>query len=104
MIEASVSASPWAGENMNHSLANERVVITGASRGLGLLIVKSLVARGAQVTIIARNPARTSDAERAGASVISGDATNESLMLATVADISPSVLALRRRDSVHGAH
>jgi NAD(P)-dependent dehydrogenase (short-subunit alcohol dehydrogenase family) len=75
-------------------LQDERVVVTGGSRGLGLAIVEALVARGARVTVVARDRARLDDIERLGATVRPGDATDAGLMDAVVADARPSVLIL----------
>src|SRR5262245_12679973 len=75
-------------------LKDERVVVTGGSRGLGFGIVEALLARGAQVTVVARDPARLADAERLGASARPGDVTDPALMSSVVVDIKPSVLIL----------
>jgi NAD(P)-dependent dehydrogenase (short-subunit alcohol dehydrogenase family) len=75
-------------------LQGERVVVTGGSRGLGRGIVEALLARGAQVTVIARDPARLADVERLGAAARPGDVTDPALMNAVVADVKPSVLIL----------
>jgi NAD(P)-dependent dehydrogenase (short-subunit alcohol dehydrogenase family) len=75
-------------------LQDERVVVTGGSRGLGRGIVEALLARGAQVTVIARDPARLADVERLGAAARPGDVTDPTLMSAVVADVKPSVLIL----------
>ena len=37
------------------SLKDKNVVVTGGSRGLGLGLVEALVARGARVTVVARD-------------------------------------------------
>ena len=70
------------------------MVVTGGSRGLGLGIVAALLARGAQVTVVARDPPRLADVERLGAAVRPGDVTDPALMSAVVADVKPSVLIL----------
>ena len=72
----------------------ERVVVTGGSRGLGLGIVEALLARGAQVTVVARDQGRLADVERRGAAARPGDVTDPALMSAVVADVKPSVLIL----------
>jgi NAD(P)-dependent dehydrogenase (short-subunit alcohol dehydrogenase family) len=72
----------------------ERAVVTGGSRGLGLGIVEALLARGAQVTVVARDGARLTEVERLGASARLGDVTDATLMSAVVADVKPSVLIL----------
>jgi NAD(P)-dependent dehydrogenase (short-subunit alcohol dehydrogenase family) len=76
------------------TLQGERVVVTGGSRGLGLGIVEALLARGAHVTVVARDPGRLADVERLGAAVRRGDVTDPALMSAVVADVKPSVLIL----------
>jgi NAD(P)-dependent dehydrogenase (short-subunit alcohol dehydrogenase family) len=45
--------------------AGKRVVITGASGGIGLAAAQELATRGAQITIVAREPARGAAAARA---------------------------------------
>lgn len=52
---------------MKQELKGKRVVITGGSEGLGLAMVRALIARGARVTVIARHKAKFAAAERAGA-------------------------------------
>ncbi len=76
------------------TLQDERIVVTGGSRGLGLGIVEALLARGAQVTAVARDPARLAEVERLGAAARTGDVTDPALMGAVVADVKPSVLIL----------
>jgi NAD(P)-dependent dehydrogenase (short-subunit alcohol dehydrogenase family) len=76
------------------NLQGERVVVTGGSRGLGLAIVEALVARGARVTVVARDRAQLAEVARLGVTVRSGDATEAALMDAVVADVEPSVLIL----------
>jgi NAD(P)-dependent dehydrogenase (short-subunit alcohol dehydrogenase family) len=76
------------------TLQDERVVVTGGNRGLGLAIVEALLGRGAQVTVVARDPARLAAVERLGAATRRGDVTDPTLMSAVVADVKPSVLIL----------
>jgi NAD(P)-dependent dehydrogenase (short-subunit alcohol dehydrogenase family) len=76
------------------TLQDERVVVTGGSRGLGLGIVEALLARAAQVTVVARDPGRLADVERLGAAARPGDVTDPALMSAVVADVKASVLIL----------
>jgi NAD(P)-dependent dehydrogenase (short-subunit alcohol dehydrogenase family) len=79
---------------MMRNLQGERVVVTGGSRGLGLGIAEALVARGARVTVVARDRARLAEVARLGVTVRPGDATDAALMGAVVADVKPSVLIL----------
>ena len=51
------------------NLTGKRVVITGGSQGLGLAMVESLTACGANVIAMSRDRANLSSAERAGAAV-----------------------------------
>jgi NADPH:quinone reductase-like Zn-dependent oxidoreductase len=53
------TSKQWS-KRMN--LKEEKVVVTGGSRGLGLGLVEALVAHGAKVTVVAR------DADRLGRS------------------------------------
>jgi len=77
------------------NLENQKVVVTGGSRGLGLGIVEALVARKAQVTVVARDPERlTAVAKRLGVNVVRGDVTDEKLARAVLSDVRPLVLVL----------
>jgi len=76
------------------NLHDERVMVTGGSRGLGLAMVEALLARGARVTVVARDRGRLAEVERLGVTVRPGDAANAALMDAVVADVRPSVLIL----------
>jgi NAD(P)-dependent dehydrogenase (short-subunit alcohol dehydrogenase family) len=77
------------------TLENQRIVVVGGSRGLGLGLVEALVARKAQVTVVARDAARLAEvARRLGVSVIVGDATDRGLARRVLGDVRPSVLAL----------
>lgn len=42
-----------------HSLHDQRVLVTGATGGIGLITARELAARGAHVTIVGRDPERT---------------------------------------------
>jgi NAD(P)-dependent dehydrogenase (short-subunit alcohol dehydrogenase family) len=77
-----------------HWLNGKRVVVTGGSQGLGLAMVKALVASGANVTAMSRDPSNLKAAAEVGASVIAGDATDATLMNALVRDEAPDVLIL----------
>ena len=76
------------------NLNGKSVVITGGSQGLGLAMVEALVACGANVTAISRDRANLAAAEKAGASVIAGDATDATLMNSVVREEAPNVLIL----------
>jgi NAD(P)-dependent dehydrogenase (short-subunit alcohol dehydrogenase family) len=76
------------------NLNGKRVVVTGASQGLGLAMVEALAACGAHVTAIARDRAKLAAAERAGAAVTAGDATDATLMNRIVSEETPDVLIL----------
>ena len=76
------------------NLNGKRVVITGGSQGLGLAMVETLTALGANVTAISRDRANLAAAERVGAAVIAGDATDAALMNSVVRDEEPDVLIL----------
>src|SRR5579864_4410402 len=76
-------------------LEEQRVLITGGSRGLGLGVVEALVARHANVTVIARDSARLTELKtRLGVSIIPGDATDPVLVDSALRDVRPSVLVL----------
>jgi NAD(P)-dependent dehydrogenase (short-subunit alcohol dehydrogenase family) len=78
-----------------NTLEGQKVVVTGGSRGLGLGIVEALVARKAQVTVVARDPGRLDEvAKRLGVNVVRGNVTDEKLAHGVLADVRPSVLVL----------
>lgn len=75
-------------------LSGSRAIVTGGTRGLGLGIVAALAAHGSEVTVIARDPARTADARAAGAIVRTGDARDRELIGRAIAETQPSILVL----------
>jgi NAD(P)-dependent dehydrogenase (short-subunit alcohol dehydrogenase family) len=72
-----------------------RALVTGGSRGLGLGLVEVLVERGANVTVVARDPL---DIERQSARlavrVISADATDKETAERILAEVRPDILVL----------
>ncbi len=77
------------------TLEGQKAVVTGGTRGLGLGIVEALVARGARVTVVARDPERLAQvSKRVGVDVVRGDVTDEALARGVLSDIRPSVLVL----------
>lgn len=77
------------------SLAGQRAVVTGGSRGLGLGIVEALVAQKARVLVVARDPGHLADVKkRLGVDVIRGDITDQSLAQNVLREVRPSVLVL----------
>jgi NAD(P)-dependent dehydrogenase (short-subunit alcohol dehydrogenase family) len=75
-------------------LNGKRVVVTGGSEGLGFAMVEALTLCGARVTAVARDRAKLAAAERVGAAVIAGDATDAALMNRIIDDGAPDVLIL----------
>ena len=77
------------------TLKNKNVVVTGGSRGLGLGLVEALVARGAMVTVVARDAtALAAVRARLGVATISADVTDETAAHRILADVHPDILAL----------
>src|SRR5258706_4302178 len=77
------------------TLQDQRVVVTGGSRGLGLGIVEALVARDANVTVVARDPGRLADVkQRLGVGIAPGDVADPALAERVVREIKPTVLVL----------
>jgi 3-oxoacyl-[acyl-carrier protein] reductase len=66
------------------SLANRRVLVTGASQGLGLVIARSFASAGAHVALCARDPVRLEEARRE----IQAGAPSGVQVIAATADIS----------------
>ena len=75
-------------------LNGKRAVVTGGSEGLGFAMVEALIVRGAHVTAIARDRVKLGAAERVGAAVIAGDATDAALMNRIIGNVAPDVLIL----------
>ena len=75
-------------------LENKRVIVTGGSAGIGLEMVRSLVAQGAEVTAIAREEERLVAARAAGAQTIAGDATDGALIARAIDEVEPDTLIL----------
>jgi NAD(P)-dependent dehydrogenase (short-subunit alcohol dehydrogenase family) len=77
------------------SLKDKNVIVTGGSRGLGLGLVEALVARGANVTVVAREAdALASVSIRLGVATISADITDENAAHRILAEARPDILAL----------
>jgi NAD(P)-dependent dehydrogenase (short-subunit alcohol dehydrogenase family) len=77
------------------SLTDKNVVVTGGSRGLGLGLVEALVARGARVTVVARDAdALESIRARLGVATISADVTDQTAAHRILAEVSPDILVL----------
>src|SRR6266498_5555463 len=77
------------------TLKQQRVLITDGSRGLGLGVVEALVARHANITVVARDSARLTELKaRLGVSIIAGDATDPLLAESALREARPSVLVL----------
>ena len=78
-----------------HTLEDQRVVVTGGSRGLGLGIVEALVAREARVTVVARDATRLGEvAKTLGVATITGDASDPRVAAAVLREVEPSALVL----------
>jgi NAD(P)-dependent dehydrogenase (short-subunit alcohol dehydrogenase family) len=77
------------------TLEDQRVVVTGGSRGLGLGIVEALVARRANVTVVARDPGRLTEVQRRlGVGVAIGDVSDPDVAERVVREVKPTVLVL----------
>jgi NAD(P)-dependent dehydrogenase (short-subunit alcohol dehydrogenase family) len=77
------------------SLNDKNVVVTGGSRGLGLGLVEALVARGARVTVVARD-AKSLEAvhARLGVATVSADVADETAAHRILAEVCPDILVL----------
>jgi NAD(P)-dependent dehydrogenase (short-subunit alcohol dehydrogenase family) len=77
------------------NLQDKKVVVTGGSRGLGLGLVEALAARGAKVTVVARDAgALASVHTRLGVATISADVTDETAAHRILAEVQPDILVL----------
>ncbi|HET9954953.1 MAG TPA: SDR family NAD(P)-dependent oxidoreductase [Polyangiaceae bacterium] len=80
---------------MMTTLQDQKVIVTGGSRGLGLGIVEALVEQKARVTVVARNAAPLEQvSRRLGVHAIQGDITDRELAAGLLREIRPSVLVL----------
>jgi NAD(P)-dependent dehydrogenase (short-subunit alcohol dehydrogenase family) len=83
------------GASNMQTLQDQRIVVTGGSRGLGLGIVEALVARGANVTVVARDTERLAAVkQRLGVGIAAGDIADAALAERVVREIRPNVLIL----------
>ena len=77
------------------SLKDNTIVVTVASRGLGLGLVEALVDQGAKVSVVARDQAALAAGEqRLGVAVIPADVTDEGAAQRILAYVRPGVLVL----------
>jgi NAD(P)-dependent dehydrogenase (short-subunit alcohol dehydrogenase family) len=75
-------------------LRGSHAVVTGGSRGLGLGIVRALVASGMEVTVIARDAQRLAGIAGPDIRVRAGDAADPTLLQDVIASVQPRVLVL----------
>ena len=76
-------------------LEDQKALVTGGSRGLGLGLVEALAVAGAEVTVVARGNADLAAVrERLGVATIAADVTDADAARAILAEARPDVLAL----------
>ena len=75
-------------------IKTERILVTGGSAGLGRAMVESFLARGADVTAVARDQAKLEAVARLGARVIAGTTCDAAFMDRVVKEVMPTVLVL----------
>lgn len=77
------------------TLADQRVIVTGGNRGLGLGLVESLVERGAKVTVLARDPVSLAELrQRLPVDTVAGDITDQALATRLLRELRPGVVVL----------
>jgi len=77
------------------NLKDQRVVVTGGSRGIGLGITEALVAQGANVTVVARSPGPLAEVkQRLGVGVAVGDVADPAVAERVMREVAPSVVVL----------
>jgi NAD(P)-dependent dehydrogenase (short-subunit alcohol dehydrogenase family) len=77
------------------SVKDRNVMVTGGSRGLGLGLVETLVAKGARVTVVARDAsALDSVRARLGVATISADVTDATAAHRILSEVRPEILVL----------
>jgi NAD(P)-dependent dehydrogenase (short-subunit alcohol dehydrogenase family) len=77
-----------------NDLKTKRAIVTGGNAGIGLEMVRSLLAQGADVTAIARDDGKLAMAREEGARTIAGDATDTDLIWHAVDAVDPDILIL----------
>ncbi len=76
-------------------LKDQKALVTGGSRGLGLGLVEALVSAGAEVTVVARGAADLAAVrDRLGVATIAADVTDAEAARRIVAEVRPTLLAL----------
>lgn len=71
-------------------IKTERILVTGGSAGLGRAMVESFLARGADVTAVARDQAKLEPVARLGARVIAGNTCDAAFMDRVVKKVMPT--------------
>ena len=78
-----------------NTLENQRVLVTGGARGLGLGIVEALVDQKARVTVLGRDAGRLAEVkQRLGVDTVAGDITDPELAARVLGELRPEVLIL----------
>lgn len=76
-------------------ISNERAVVTGGHSGLGLGIVEALVAKGARVTVLARDAERLAAVHQTlGVDTVQGDITDAALASKLLGELRPRIVIL----------
>ena len=76
-------------------LKDQKALVTGGSRGLGLGLVEALAEAGAEVTVVARGNADLAAVhDRLGVATIAADVTDADAARTILAEVRPDVLAL----------
>jgi NAD(P)-dependent dehydrogenase (short-subunit alcohol dehydrogenase family) len=88
---------------MDLQLADKRAVVTGASRGIGLAVARSLIAEGAAVALVARDQARLDAAAEQVHAGGQSSGTVTTVVCDTGDDDSVAVMAERVRAELGGA-
>lgn len=77
------------------SLENERAIVTGGSRGLGLGIVQALIEQHVKVTVLARDARRLAELKKTlDVDVVAGDVTDAALAESLLRDQRPRIVVL----------
>lgn len=97
---ATLAATLWSNRRGSYDLSQRVVLITGGSRGLGLVLARQAVSEGARVAICARDEAELARARQdllmAGAAeadvlTLARDITNETEVRSMVAEVETSL-------------